>query len=180
MSIESVMPSNHLIMCHPLLLPSTFPSIRVFFNESALYIRQSNLLELQLQHQFFQCIVKVDFFQDGLGSLKQTQISTTLSEICKRVENIGTQHYPKIKEIDKQTQGGMAYWSNKFFPDLLYGLQMEKSSFCWGGLDGKIDQQTWRMCSQKQKEGDRDLMTPQNQFPAPSAKLFILVCLLFD
>src|SRR5574341_135125 len=40
MSIEPVMPSKHLILCHPLLLlPSTFPSIRVFSNESALCIR---------------------------------------------------------------------------------------------------------------------------------------------
>ena len=40
MSIESVMPSNHLILCHPLLLlPSIFPSIRVFSSESALCIR---------------------------------------------------------------------------------------------------------------------------------------------
>ena len=39
-SIESVMPSNHLILCHPLLLlPSIFPSIRVFSNESALRTR---------------------------------------------------------------------------------------------------------------------------------------------
>ena len=39
-SIESLMPSNHLILCHPLLLsPSIFPSIRVFYNESALHIR---------------------------------------------------------------------------------------------------------------------------------------------
>ena len=39
MSIESVMPSNHLILCHPLLLPaSIFPSIRVFSNESVLCI----------------------------------------------------------------------------------------------------------------------------------------------
>ena len=39
-SIESVMPSNHLILCRPLLLPpSTFPSIRVFSNESVLSIR---------------------------------------------------------------------------------------------------------------------------------------------
>ena len=39
MSIESVMPSNHLILCHPLLLPpSIFPSIRVFSSESALLI----------------------------------------------------------------------------------------------------------------------------------------------
>ena len=40
MSIKSVMPSNHLILCHPLLLlPSIFPSIRVFSNESVLHIR---------------------------------------------------------------------------------------------------------------------------------------------
>ena len=39
MSIESVMPSNHLILCHPLLLPSIFPSITVFSNEPALRIR---------------------------------------------------------------------------------------------------------------------------------------------
>jgi len=42
MSIESVMPSNHLVLCHPLLLPSIFPSIRVFSNESALRIRWPN------------------------------------------------------------------------------------------------------------------------------------------
>ena len=39
MSIESAMPFNHLILCHPLLLPSIFPSIRVFSNESAVHIR---------------------------------------------------------------------------------------------------------------------------------------------
>ena len=43
MSIESVMPSNHLILCHPLLLlPSIFPHIRVLSNESALRIRWPN------------------------------------------------------------------------------------------------------------------------------------------
>ena len=39
MFIESVMPSNHLIFCHPLLLPSVFPSIKVFSSESAVCIR---------------------------------------------------------------------------------------------------------------------------------------------
>ena len=39
MSIELVMPSNHLILCRPLFLPSIFPRIRVFSNESALRIR---------------------------------------------------------------------------------------------------------------------------------------------
>ena len=56
MSIKSVMPSNHLILCHPLLLlPSIFPNIRVFFNESVLCIRRPNAswLEFQLQHQSF-------------------------------------------------------------------------------------------------------------------------------
>ena len=43
MSIQSMMPSNHLILCHPfLLLPSLFPSIRVFSNESVLPIRWPN------------------------------------------------------------------------------------------------------------------------------------------
>ena len=38
-SIEAVMPSSHLILCHPLLLPSVFPSIRVFSNESVFRVR---------------------------------------------------------------------------------------------------------------------------------------------
>ena len=48
-SIESVMPSNHLILCYPLLLPSIFPSIRVFSNELTLH-QLAKLLELQIQH----------------------------------------------------------------------------------------------------------------------------------
>ena len=49
MSIESVMPSNHLILCHPLLLPhSIFPSIRVFSNEAALRIRWPNYWSFSL------------------------------------------------------------------------------------------------------------------------------------
>ena len=45
MSVESVMPSSHLILCHPLLLlPSIFPSIRVFSNESILCVRWPNSL----------------------------------------------------------------------------------------------------------------------------------------
>ena len=39
MSIELVVPSNHLTLCHPLLLPSIFPSIKIFSNESVLRIR---------------------------------------------------------------------------------------------------------------------------------------------
>ena len=54
-SIRSVIPSNHLILCHPLLLCSVFLSIRVFFCESVLLIRWP---EFQLQYQFFQWIFR--------------------------------------------------------------------------------------------------------------------------
>ena len=54
MPIESVMPSNHLILCHLLLLlPSTFPSITVFSHEPVLPSRWPKV-EIQLQHQSFQ------------------------------------------------------------------------------------------------------------------------------
>ena len=57
-STESVMLSNHLILCHHLLLwHSVFPSTRIFSNESALCVslhQEAKVLELQLQHQSFQ------------------------------------------------------------------------------------------------------------------------------
>ena len=62
----SVMPSRHLILCHPLLLlPSMFPSIRVFSSESALHIRWPKYW-FQLQHQFLQWIFRTNLFWDGL------------------------------------------------------------------------------------------------------------------
>ena len=72
-SIELMMPSNHLILCCPLLLLcrplllllSIFPGIRVFSSKLALRIRWPKL-ELQLQHQSFQWIFRVDFLQDWL------------------------------------------------------------------------------------------------------------------
>ena len=67
-SIESVMPSNHLILCRPLLLlPSIFPSIRVFSNESALRIRWLKDYSFKCQHQSFQWIFRVDLFLDWLA-----------------------------------------------------------------------------------------------------------------
>ena len=61
MSIKSVMLSNHLILCRPLLLlPSIFSSIKVFSNESALH-QVAKVLEFQLQHQAFQWIFRTDF-----------------------------------------------------------------------------------------------------------------------
>ena len=58
MSIELVMQSNHLILCHPLLLlPLIFPSIRVFSNESALHIRW-----LKYWNFGFNIVLRTDFF----------------------------------------------------------------------------------------------------------------------
>ena len=63
-SIESVMPSNHLILCHPrLLLPSIFPSIRVFSNESALRIRWP-------QYWSFSCSISPSNEYSGLISFR--------------------------------------------------------------------------------------------------------------
>ena len=64
MSIELVMPSNHLILCRPLLLPtSIFPNIRVFslFQRVNSSHQVAKGLEFQLQHQSFQWIFRTDF-----------------------------------------------------------------------------------------------------------------------
>ena len=70
MSIKSVMPSNDLILCHPLLLlPSIFSSIRVFSKESSLH-QVAKVLEFQFQHQSFQWIfVLISFRMDWLDLL---------------------------------------------------------------------------------------------------------------
>ena len=62
-SIELVMPSSHFILCHPLLLlPSIFPSIRVFSNESILHIRWPKYWSFNLSNQSFRWIFRTDFF----------------------------------------------------------------------------------------------------------------------
>ena len=69
MSIKLVMPSNHLILCHPLLLlPAIFPSIRVFSNESVLHIRWPKYWSFSFSIIFIyiQWIFKTDFLKDQL------------------------------------------------------------------------------------------------------------------
>ena len=62
MSFKSVMPSNHLILCCPLLLlPSIFPNIRVFFQWVSSSYQVAKVLEFQLHHQSFQWIFRTDF-----------------------------------------------------------------------------------------------------------------------
>ena len=62
MSIESVMPTKYLILCHSLiLLPSIFPSIRVFFQWGSPLHQVAKVLEFQPQRQSFQWIFRIDF-----------------------------------------------------------------------------------------------------------------------
>jgi len=78
-SIKSEVPSNHLILCHPLLfLPSTFPIIRVFSNESDLPISWPKYL-FQLQHQFLQYSELISFTIDWLEGSPFTRDSQDFS-----------------------------------------------------------------------------------------------------
>ena len=73
MSIESVMSCNHFTLCHPLLLPSIFPRIKVFSNESVLHFTLAKVLEFQLQHQSFQWIFRVDFLWNYWFDIPEAQ-----------------------------------------------------------------------------------------------------------
>jgi len=74
MFIELVMPSNHLICCHPLLLlPSIFPSNKGFFNESALRIRWPKYWSYRFSIKSFQWVFKVDFLLDDCFDILAVQ-----------------------------------------------------------------------------------------------------------
>ena len=83
MSIELVMPSNHLILCRPLLLlPSIFPSIRVFSNESALRIRWPKYWSFSFSiSPFNEHPGLISFRMDWLISLQSKGLSRVFSNI---------------------------------------------------------------------------------------------------
>ena len=96
-SIESVTSSNQLsLCCLLLLLPSTFPSIRVFSKESVLCIRWPKLLELQLQYPSFQWIFRTDFLYNWLDW--SSWVQETLKSLL--------QHYNSKESI---------FWCSAFF-----------------------------------------------------------------
>ena len=79
MSIESVMPSNHFILCRPLLLPSSiFPNIRVFYNESVLCI-------MWPEYWSFSFNISLSNEYSGLVSLRIDYMISLLSEGLSRV-----------------------------------------------------------------------------------------------
>ena len=86
MSIKSVMPSNHLIFCHPLLfLPAIFPSIRVFSNESALHIRWPKFWSFSFSISPFNEYTRLIYFRmDSLDLLAgQETLKSLLHHISK-------------------------------------------------------------------------------------------------
>ena len=102
MSIESMMPSNHLILCHPLLLlPSIFPRIRVFSNESTLLIRWpkywSFSFNISLSNEHPGLIFRMDWldllaFQETLKSLLQHHSSKASVLQCSSVFIVQLSH----------------------------------------------------------------------------------------
>ena len=96
-SIELVMPSNHHIFCRPLLLqPSTFPSIRVFSKESALYIRWS-------KYQSFSFIISPSNEHPGLISFRMDWLD--LLAVQRTLKSLLQQHSSKASIL----------WSSAFF-----------------------------------------------------------------
>ena len=104
MSFELLMPSNHLIFCHPLLLlPSVFPSIRVFSNVSSSH-QMAKVLDVQLYHQSFQWIFRTDFLQDGLFespcSPRDSQEFSPIPQFKSISSSVVTFHYgPTLTSI---------------------------------------------------------------------------------
>ena len=91
MSIESMMPSNHLILCHPLLLlPSLFPSIRVFASESVLHIRWPKYCSFRFS--ISSSNEYQDWFPLGLTGLISLQ-SKGLSRVFSNTTNQKNQFY---------------------------------------------------------------------------------------
>ena len=94
MSIESVMPSNHLILCHPfLLLPSIFPSMRVFSNELALHIRWPKYWSVSFSMSPFNeysGLISFRIYWFDLLAVQGT-LKSLLQHHNKKASNLGTQ-----------------------------------------------------------------------------------------
>ena len=102
MSIESVMLPNHLILCCPLLLlPSTFPSIRVFSNESALHIRWP-------KHWSFIFNISPSNEHPGLISFRMDWLD--LLAVQGTLKSLLQQHSSKATILPCQSLGQMENW----------------------------------------------------------------------
>ena len=135
MSIESLMPSNHLILCHPLcLLLSTFPSFRVFSNELALCIRWpkcwSFSLSISPSNEYSGLIsFRMDWFdllgiQGTLKSLLQNH-SLLLLSCFSRVQLCGTLQMAAHQALPSLGFSRQEHWSRLPFPSPMHESESE-------------------------------------------------------
>ena len=120
-SIESVMPSNHLILCHPLLLsPSIFSQHQGLFKWVSSSYQVAKILEFQFQHQSFQWTFRTDFLEDGLVaspcSPRHSQESFPIPQF-KSINSLALSflYSPTLTSIHD-------YWKNHSF---------DKTDLCW-------------------------------------------------
>ena len=143
MSIESVMPSDHLILCHPLLLlPSIFPSIRVFSNEAALHIRWP-------KYWSFSFSISPSNEYSGLISFRMDWLNLLLTQIPP---NQKTQKEQKLRWALRAKERAF-YWPRQPEKEAQWDISWEKQksnpSFCpeekhgvlSGGLTAKWNQE---------------------------------------
>ena len=119
MSIESVMPSNHLILCHPLLLlPSIFPSIRIFSSESVLHIRWPKYWSFSLESILPMHIQ--DWFPLGLTGLISLQRNITNHKKKNEImpfeatwEDLEIIMLSEVRQTEKTNIWYHLYWESK-------------------------------------------------------------------
>ena len=125
--IESLMPSNHLILCHPLLLlPSIFPTIRVFSNESALWIRWPKYwsfgFSISPSNEYSGVIsFRIDWFD--LLAAQGTQESSSAPQF-KGISSLALSlfHCPALRSVHD-------YWKNHSFDYMDLCRQSNVSAF---------------------------------------------------
>ena len=118
MSIESVMPSNHLNLCHPLLLlPSIFPSL--FKWVSSLH-QVAKVLEFQLQHQSYQWTPRTDLLEDGL-----------VGSPCSPRDSQESSPTPQFKSINSSALSFLYNPTLTSIHDHWKNHSLEKMDLCW-------------------------------------------------
>ena len=116
MSIESVMPSNHLILCCPLLLPSIFPSIRVFSSESALRFRWPKYWSFSFSISPSNDSALISFRMDWLDLLAvQGTLKSLLQHHSAKASMLSFLYSPTLTSIHD-------YWKNH---------SLDSTDLCW-------------------------------------------------
>ena len=128
MSIETMMPSNHLILCHPLLLLSSiFPSIRVFPNESAIHIRW-------LQYWSFSFSISPSDVYSGLISFRMDwldllAVQGTLKSFLQHHSSKASILLSSAFFMVQISHLYMTYWENHSFDYMDFRQQSDVSAF---------------------------------------------------